>query len=305
MSVMNSIDFITKLTNIANRPNLYKNWFPYNLGYYDGSYISFDCWNLVKAIINDPNIDMNYKVGYHAPAVGNMGDWDGWTILQHCTGVSNDFRNLVPGEFLYMDGHAGVYIGNSLVIECTCDWSGGVQYSSINQWGGRWKGNVQGRSWQYHGKLTPWIDYIDRPTGDTVSYQSYDCTYNQWLDLVISTAYPFDTAGLPHHPMGGIAIASPTLKGYCVREAGAKEFLPVVTAFNINDYKYGMAGNLRPIKDVAINDPHVAYRVKILHSQEWLDTVYGKNFNLNDWENGYAGNNDDNDVIDEIEIWRV
>lgn len=166
--VMTSEQLIQKLKNIVARPNTYKNWFPMNLGYYDGWTISFDCWNLLKALINEPNIDGNWTWGHHAPATGNMPDIDGWAILQRCTDISRNFNNLVAGEYLYMSGHAGIYIGGNSVIECTTDWDGGVQYSTITNTGGRHKNGWWGRSWEYHGKLTEWIDYtiIDVPTLD-------------------------------------------------------------------------------------------------------------------------------------------
>lgn len=49
--VMTAEEFIECLWIAHNRPNYYYNKYPYNLGYYDGSQISFDCWNLGKAII--------------------------------------------------------------------------------------------------------------------------------------------------------------------------------------------------------------------------------------------------------------
>lgn len=162
---MTSAQLVEKLQNIVNRNNYYYNVYPYNLGYYNGWAISFDCWNLVKALINEPSIDQNYTVGHHAPASGNMGDWDGWTILQHCSDVSTDFSRIFVGEYLYMAGHAGIYIGNGLVVECTCDWEGGVLISRVTSSGSRYRNGVYGRSWQYHGKLTEWIDYNIKPLG--------------------------------------------------------------------------------------------------------------------------------------------
>lgn len=63
-----------------------------------------------------------------------------------------------------MSGHAGVYIGNGQVVECTTDWSGGVQISNITSSGGRHKNGVWMRSWTHHGKLTKWIDYNVQPS---------------------------------------------------------------------------------------------------------------------------------------------
>lgn len=188
--VMTSAELVQKLKNIVNRANYYYNRFPYNLGYYNGYAISFDCWNLVKALINDPNIDQNYTYGYHAPPVGNMGDWDGWTILQHCSDVSTDFSRIFVGEYLYMAGHAGIYIGNGLVVECTTDWDGGTQISRITSSGGRYKNGVWGRSWTYHGKLTEWIDYSVKPSGKIDEDGIWGMDTTRLVQKVMRKEYP-------------------------------------------------------------------------------------------------------------------
>ena len=188
--VMTSAELKQKLLNIVNRPNYYYNEFPYNLGYYNGYAISFDCWNLVKALINDPNIDQNYTYGYHAPAVGNMGDWDGWTILQHCSDISTDFTRIFVGEYLYMAGHAGVYIGNGLVVECTCDCEGGCLISRITSSGARYRNGVYGRSWTYHGKLTEWIDYNIKPSGKIDEDGEWGMETTRLVQKVMRKEYP-------------------------------------------------------------------------------------------------------------------
>ena len=187
---MTSAEFVQKLKNIVNRANYYYNEYPYNMGYYNGYAISFDCWNLVKSLINEPSIDQNYTVGHHAPTVGNMGDWDGWTILQHCSDISTDFTRIFVGEYLYMAGHAGVYIGNGLVVECTCDWEGGVLISRITSSGARYRNGVYGRSWTYHGKLTEWIDYNIKPSGKIDVDGEWGCDTTRLCQKVIKAEYP-------------------------------------------------------------------------------------------------------------------
>lgn len=122
---MTAEEFIDCLWTAYNRPNYYYNSYPYNLGYYDGSRISFDCWNLGKAIIwTEGEIVNNYTVGAYAQmdASCGLGDWDGLTIIKEAPNCSTDFTELVPGEWLYKDNHTGYYVGNGQVIECTAGW---------------------------------------------------------------------------------------------------------------------------------------------------------------------------------------
>ena len=79
------------------------------------------------------------------------------TMIQRCQNVSTNFSALVPGEMLWLDGHAGVYIGGGLAIECTTAFgSWGVIKSAVGN-----IGPVSGyptRYWTKHGKL-PYVDY--------------------------------------------------------------------------------------------------------------------------------------------------
>ena len=77
-------------------------------------------------------------------------------------------------------------------------------------------------------------------------------------------------------------------------------WLPPVTGYNTADFNNGFAGNYKAISCVAVRDPNIKYRVKIKSNQRWLPWVYGKNYNLNDKENGYAGIK--GQIIDEMEF---
>ena len=160
--VMTADQFISCLWTAYNRPNVYRNSYPYNLGYYDGSVIYFDCWNLGKAIIwSRGAIVNNYTVGHHATmdASCGLGDWDGLSIVRAAPNCSSDFSNLVPGEWLYMDNHTGYYVGNGQVIECTAGWNvWGITISQIDKYGNRSRNGVSGGSWKLHG-MVPWLDY--------------------------------------------------------------------------------------------------------------------------------------------------
>lgn len=160
--VMTASEFINCLQIAMARPNTYNNEYPYNLGYYNGSTISWDCWNLGKSIIwSRGSIVNNYSVGTHSRVDTScgLGDWDGLTIVQQAPNCSSNFSNLVPGEWLYMSGHTGYYIGNGQVIECTTGWGvNGITQSQIDSYGNRSRNGVSGGKWLYHG-MVPWLDY--------------------------------------------------------------------------------------------------------------------------------------------------
>lgn len=162
--VMTANDFIDCLWKAYSRPNYYYNSYPYNLGYYDGSRISFDCWNLGKAIIwTKGEIVNNYTVGAYAQmdASCGLGDWDGETIIRAAPNCNGDFSELVPGEWLYIENHTGYYVGDGQVIECTAGWGvWAITVSQIDKYGRRSRNGVSGGSWDLHG-MVPWLDYTN------------------------------------------------------------------------------------------------------------------------------------------------
>ena len=167
---MKIADFVSKLKLAHDVPNYYNNKFPYNCGYYDGARFSFDCWNLVKAILG--GWTDNYKVGYYvSPKDFPTGDVDGYHLLLQCTDRSKDFSQLKTiGTYLYINNspHAGVYLGDFEynghivnVVECTGAWEHKVQYTYVDNKGDRyrWKGGEKNPySWTDFGIL-PYIDY--------------------------------------------------------------------------------------------------------------------------------------------------
>ena len=301
---------------------LYKNRFPNNCLLKDGGTIWGDCVCLVKSLIwawscgihpflnrKDHTYFYNGENGSY-DGIGNSGlpDIDIDTLMSKTTRVS--FSALSVGSLLaYYGQHIGIYIGSF--------YMDGKQYNGVEF--NYYNDSVQGlipfwvdssgyKYWckdgSYMGafnKAGNLNSYIDYENIKTVCYRS-ELSNGSWLPEVISTNVIDDTAGLPNESMYGFMVASPTLKGYCVRCAGDDSFLPVVNGYDMNEPENGYAGDMKPITDIAINDSGIAYRVKIKDSQLWLPAVFGKNYNLNDGENGYAG---DKQIIDEIEIWRV
>lgn len=319
MERINLTNFLNALWYLAKeRVTYYDNRFPSNCGEInpDGS-ISFDCNNLIKSVINEPEIA--YKTapaGYYVLPGLRIPDYSEYQILENCSRITwGNFAEIVPGAYLYMDGHAGAYLGGGVVCECTTDGGGnGVKLSALDVTSGRrYIDGVEFRSWEAWGVMDKWIDYDagnvhPEPPAGWCMYQAYDITLNQWLPVVTSGATPTDTAGLPGHPIGAIAYNSPTLQAYAVKVAGNDEFIePYVNRMDIYDYENGYAGLMidgvfRPVTAVAISDPAIAYRVQLV-TGEWLEHVYGAQCDVNDYEYGYAG--DGKNAIAQIECWVV
>ena len=118
---------------------------------------AFDCICLIKAILwgwNADTSDPNGGAVYGSNGVPDIGEN---TMIQRCSDVSTNFSTIVPGEMLWMDGHAGIYIGNGLAIECTTGFGAwGVIKTAVGN-----IGPVSGyntRYWTKHGKL-PYVSY--------------------------------------------------------------------------------------------------------------------------------------------------
>lgn len=131
-------DFIKELKRVEKLPTLYK-WGTF-LNKYNGRYLLSDCSGLIKGILWGYPDDGKY-------ASNGVPDNNADTIITKCKNVSTNFNNISKGEFVWMPGHCGIYIGNGQVIESSPAWENGVQITKLSQ-----------RKWKKHGKL-PWIDY--------------------------------------------------------------------------------------------------------------------------------------------------
>lgn len=166
-------DWLKGLKHLCQkRRTVYSNIAPYNCGYiWPSGIISFDCIGLVKSTINEPDICYKTKPsGYFVQPGQVIPDTTELGILQLCSDVVwGDFRKLTPGEYLYMEGHAGIYVGDLFgkgakvnVIECTGDWSGGVLATWIDLETGQrkdWEPGSGNRYWEAHGKLSHYVSY--------------------------------------------------------------------------------------------------------------------------------------------------
>lgn len=116
----------------------------------------FDCVCFIKGLLWGWVGDSDHPYGGANYQSNGVPDKNSDTIIALCQQVSEDFSNLQVGEYLWIKGHCGVYIGNGLAAECTHRWADGVQITRVH--------NVlpddgtPGRSWSKHGKL-PWITY--------------------------------------------------------------------------------------------------------------------------------------------------
>lgn len=178
-------DWLKALFHLAlERVTYYDNTFPANCGEInpDGS-ISFDCIGLVKSLINEP--DIAYKTspaGYYVRPGQVIPDTTEIGILNLCSDVHyNNFLSAAPGSYLYMAGHAGVYVGEFTdpsgvcnVIECTvASFDSGVTTSYVDNEGVRWnhKGGYAEGKWTAYGKLDKYIDYSVEPEKKTKRYK--------------------------------------------------------------------------------------------------------------------------------------
>lgn len=149
----------------------YNNTFPFNLLYWNGTRWSADCVNLYKALFNGRRID-NPTTGSYQTDLSATGDCTEKGLIEQCTDRSTDFKKLGKKfRCLYMDGHFGGYLGKEIeiegqgiinVVECTPKWEDGIQYSYVDEYGGRhWaKGmSAEGNFWTEHGLADKWIKY--------------------------------------------------------------------------------------------------------------------------------------------------
>ena len=188
---MKEKEYVEKLISLARRKTFYRNKYPYNLGLvsppkstekfkacngnilknynpYEMVVQSFDCSNLVKALVNGYDIN-KMTVGYFQRTLSATGDCTEKKLLEQCTDISSDFSKLGNQcRLLYMSGHIGTYLGVEIdgiynVVECTSSEIGnGVCFSWVDKDGTRRlkKGGAKAKkSWSKNGLMTKWLSY--------------------------------------------------------------------------------------------------------------------------------------------------
>lgn len=169
MKVFRVDEFIDKLLWLVNDvPNYYYSksgtWCNYNSS--NGKFM-MDCVVSIKGLLWGFKADKTKAHGGGIYGSNGVRDFSANGGINYCTDVSRDFNNLSVGEYLCMKdtqySHAGIYIGNGKVFECTAGWNvNKCIISDITNKGERIYKGVKGVPWTYHGKLI-YIDY-DVPT---------------------------------------------------------------------------------------------------------------------------------------------
>ena len=119
-------------------------------------YFGFDCVCFIKSLLfwNWTGDTTNVNGGAKYDGKTDMTEKQ---LLNMCTDISEDFSNIEVGEYMYIPGHCGIYIGNGEAVECTPKWKNGVQITAVHNIG-KIEG-INGRTWEKHGKL-PTIEYV-------------------------------------------------------------------------------------------------------------------------------------------------
>ena len=258
--VFTSKQFIEKLKWLVyDVPNYYYSangtWCNYN---WNNGKFMMDCVVSIKGLLWNFRADKNAPHGGGTLGANGVADFGANRGIDFCTDVSQNFSKLIPGEYLCMAGtgweHAGVYLGDGKVFECTTGW--GVNrciISTIDSNGGRYYNGVRNLQWTRHGKLI-YIDYTDQPQPtpsdkDVNVYYRVRTNRHGWLPEVKNLD---DYAGWENQPI--IAVAIRVDKGSIWYQAHVKggEWLPKVTGYDINDYVNGYAGDNRPIDCIRV-----------------------------------------------------
>lgn len=114
----------------------------------DADTFGFDCVNLIKGILWGWTGDKSKTYGGAKYASNGVPDVGADKMITLCKSVATFYdRPVEPGEFVWMTGHCGVYVGDGYVIESSPKWANGVQ-----------KTKLYARNWKKHGYL-PWVDY--------------------------------------------------------------------------------------------------------------------------------------------------
>lgn len=212
-------------------------------------YFGFDEIYFIKALLWGWNGDLTKPYGGASYVNFGVPDVSIDEMLSICSNISSDFSNIIPGEFLYMNGHCGIYLGDGFAAECTQDWEGGVQITAVENISAQ--NNYNGRTWEKHAKL-PFIAYISSNIIGNSNTRICETRYaDGWLDVSISGALADDAW------VGAYELPAIIYDGEHVSEAWHYTSDHFVTNYKHFDGKY----NFTRIRfQVWLSDP-TAYKV--------------------------------------------
>lgn len=142
----------------------------------------FDCVNLIKGILWGWNGDLSANYGGARYGSNGVPDVSADGMIRLCKGVTDDFRDIVPGAAVWLSGHIGLYIGDGLAVECTPKWANGVQVTAVGNLGK--KAGYNTRTWKKWG-LLPYVSYEEEEI----------VTYEQWKEFM--DRYQKEQSGKP------------------------------------------------------------------------------------------------------------
>ena len=142
----------------------------------------FDCVCLIKAILWGWCADTFSAYGGAVYASNGVPDVDADTMFKQYTAHLGPWDTMIPGEMLWSPGHAGVYVGDGLAIECTPIWDDGVQVTNVGNLHMATRPDRPTRTWQGHGRLE-WVDYSDQDKPTFCGYT--DALPNAWYSEAV------------------------------------------------------------------------------------------------------------------------
>lgn len=114
----------------------------------------FDCVCMIKGLLWGWCGDSGKTYGGAKYKANGVPDSGADAMFRKCLEQTEDFSCVEIGEAVWLEGHIGIYIGDGLAVECTPNWSDGVQITACNCK----KEGYATRQWQKHGKL-PYLSY--------------------------------------------------------------------------------------------------------------------------------------------------
>ena len=144
----------------------------------------FDCVNLIKGVLWGWNGNLNHVYGGAVYGSNGVPDTNANGMFwDYCYNQSSNFSNIVPGEFVWMEGHIGVYIGDGLAVECTPIWADGVQITAVGNIGA--KAGYATRTWTSHGK-SKFVDYSGSPSPAPQPQPTPELKYHVGQEVVVN-----------------------------------------------------------------------------------------------------------------------